>query len=267
LVPKVIRQRELYAIYGGKKEYKEAMKAEFDMLKQMKMSDLADVLIPLVGPDGVKGEGLAVTPTPGRIKWLLQTLGLRKKGLTFETLARFLKKRGFDPDSIAALRAEKRLPDEYKAVFLLGHVAAKNDEALNADLRAKFASNLVKLADLPQDRWGLRPWAEKFANVRSGADVRALLQEVPPGVPVSVMARLWDEILLPEIAENLPALSMDDLPRLKHQFAPLRRQAVEAKDEPWSLKWETSFADYFNSKVSPPGKCDAYCSLADAIPQ
>jgi hypothetical protein len=98
-------------------------------------------------------------------------------------------------------------------VLLLAHVAARADPELNAAMRTAFESNVVKLANLSVDRWGLRPWAEKFADVRSGADVRDLLEHVPPGTPVEAVARIWDEALLPVIAPAVPDVERDRDPR------------------------------------------------------
>jgi hypothetical protein len=264
VVPKMTMRRELIRLYGGKKEFDEAMKIEDKMLADMKLSDLADVMMPLIGPDGKAGEGLAITPTPGRFGRFLQAVGWKKKGLTFDTLADFLGRRGFEPRALAALREETRLPDEYKAVLLLAHVAARADPELNAAMRTAFESNVVKLANLSVDRWGLRPWAEKFADVRSGADVRDLLEHVPPGTPVEAVARIWDEALLPVIAENLPTLNQDSVPRLRRRFRTLSAIATRDRTQVWSPEWAKRFRDYFDKNVVSPGKCDAFSTIANA---
>jgi hypothetical protein len=260
----------LMKIYGGKQAYDQALKAEGEMLDRMKMTDLEHLVGPLADRDGAIRDGLSVAPTldlKGRlIQGVAETLGFRKRGLTFDALAQFLQGRGFEPRAIAALRAETGLPDEYKAVLLLGRVAAKRDPVLNADLRKAFQSYVVKLAGLPADRWGLRAWASRFADVRSSADVRALMREVPQGVPVKVMARLWDESLIGVIAENLPTLNPDRLPRLRRQFEMLRAQALAAPKAVWSPEWEKRFAAYLDRLV-PPNQCDGFASIASPAPQ
>jgi hypothetical protein len=139
-------------------------------------------------------------------------------------------------------------------------------------LRKAFASNVVKLAELPRamkekktnSKWlRLAPWAQRFASVRTGEDVRELLRQVPRGVPVSLVAQLWDSTLIPQLAENLPAFRLDEVPWLRRRFAVLKAGATLNSRAKWSNEWAQKFTGYMD-RILPPGRCDGYAALADS---
>ncbi len=229
---KMVKAQKLKKMYGGKENYRlfDSLETEIQARLHQRKSDTA--LIPL---QLINGEYVGLATNSG--------FSLKKEFVTYSALRKFLKEVG-RTDLVKELQGQG-YSSLSKVVLLTNAIYAEKDDRLKKAFEERFKRTFVEFNEL-KGQGSLVSWGFKTINARNCSDLIQSVKEVPSLSSANAVARLYENAILPTMADEWKGLDFVTFNRLKKQMIKLR----VAANLNVSSKWTATHRDLFVKGLS-----------------
>lgn len=242
LIQQRLMKTALIRNYGGKENYQKFYQPYHDNLEAMHLDGIEDLLVPLTNKVR-EMNGAVIADESGFLESWKARLGLSTPRMNWDNMVKFCRRRNIAESIVKALEANKEVPEQFKAVLLLHYLDEAGDPRVLADLGTTFSKSFVEATSRPELA-PLTPWIRQFAHARTLADVHRILREVPAGAPASLVARLWQDSILPIVLQNNESITFLQSLKLRSGFYPLLARATSHPNEEWDASYTEAFVEY-----------------------
>ena len=223
--------------YGGRESYRAYQKLELDARKKLHLQGKKDVILPLSAPDAEHNS--LVISNDGLIRDLLNLIIPRTNELTFHELKQISLKNGMTRKKLRSLKRE--VDDKVARESMLFEWLQTNlSEQDFETLKTKYPASFINVKSSPE----LNPisiWAGEAVDVKSCEDLTTLAKKAPMGVSVPVLMSVWQNVMMPKIADDFQGLHISRFYRMSKSSFKLQiigRLAIQAA---WNDQWQSQF--------------------------
>jgi hypothetical protein len=156
---------------------------------------------------------------------------IKKDFLTFSALRKFLKEVG-RADLTNNLQGQG-YSSLSKVVLITNKIYAGNDNQLKLAFEERFKRTFVEFSEL-KGHEALVSWGFKSINAKNCSDLIQTVKDIPAMSSANAVARLYENAILPTMADEWKGLDFGTFKRVKKQLIKLRVAANLSDNLTWS---------------------------------
>jgi len=230
----LFRHRKVVKEYGGNASYREYEKLERETRKKLHFLGKNDIVLPLASANQ-DGSSVLIS-NDGLLRNIWNLLRPREDELTFHDLKQVALASGMSRKELRDLKNgvdEKTARETLLFEWLQKHLS---DEEMAA-VKMKFPASFITLKNSPE----LDPlvsWAGEASEVRTCEELTALMKKTPMGVSVPVLLSVWQNVMMPKIADDFKGTHINRFYRMSKSSFKLQIMGRLALKETWTEQWQ-----------------------------
>jgi hypothetical protein len=209
-------RHKMFRLFGGKKKYLEFKKIDKEVKKNLRLSGTSDLLLPL---ESERGKTTAIVlKEDSLIKKLMRRVGHRDKGLNLSELRRFVKKKNIRNNSLQILLDNDELPEMMKLAMATLEISRSTDASTQLAFKEQFSEYFVSVKDTSSME-EIYKWVQEMLETDDLDSLKKKALNLPESIKTSEQfVILWQEIILPRIAEKKDMMTFNQYRKLTGTF-------------------------------------------------